>query len=71
MSNGDRQQFYLPNFLPYTLINFLEGSEFLGMDAMLVKCMHEHLDNADDVVMLAPSLDALRKMVSMCKTYAA
>ena len=27
--------------------------------------------NADDVVLLAPSLDALRKMVSICEAYAA
>ena len=26
---------------------------------------------ADDVVLLAPSLDALREMVSICETYAA
>ena len=45
MSNGVKQgQFYLPYFSPPTLISFLKGSELQGLDAMLVKCMQEHLD---------------------------
>ena len=45
MSNGVKQgAIYLPYFSPPTLINFLKGSELLGLDATLVKCMQEHLD---------------------------
>ena len=45
MSNGVRQGAVLsPVLFTPTLINFLKGSELLGLDAMLVKCMQEHLD---------------------------
>ena len=48
MSNGltvlNKEQFYLPYILPPTLISFLKGSRLLELDAMLVKCMQEHLD---------------------------
>ena len=36
---------------------------------MLVKCMQEHFDMLKTCV-LAPSLDALREMVTICETYA-
>ena len=39
-----REQIYLPYFSPPTLISFLKGSEPLGLNVMLVKCMQEHLD---------------------------
>ena len=45
MSNGVKPGAVLsPYFLPSILINFLKGSDLLGLDAMLVKCMQEHLD---------------------------
>ena len=45
MSNGVKQGAVLSlAFSPPTLINFLKGSELLGLDAMLVKCMQKHLD---------------------------
>ena len=45
MSNGVKQGAVLsPVLFTANLINFLKGSELLGLDAMLVKCIQEHLD---------------------------
>ena len=45
MSNGVKQGAVLsPVVFTPTLISSLKGSELLGLDAMLVKCIQEHLD---------------------------
>ena len=41
-----------------------------GIGSHVVKMYVGAFGNADDVVLLAPSLDALREMVSTCETYA-
>ena len=69
MSNGVKQGAVLS---PVLLISdkLFEGLRASGIGCHVGKMYAGAFVYSDDVVLLAPSLDALREMVSICETYA-
>ena len=72
MSNGVEQRAVLsPVFFTAYFDKLFERLRASGIGCHVGKMYAGAFGYADDVVLLAPSLDALREMVSICETYAA
>ena len=72
MSNGVEQGAVLsPVFFTAYFDKLFERLRASGIGCHVSKMYAGAFGYADDVVLLAPSLDALREMVSICETYAA
>ena len=69
--NGVKQRAILsPSLFSIFINDLLQGLETLGIGCFVGQCYYDSIAYADDIILLAPTLHALRIMLQFCSDYA-